>query len=132
VTGPSPMGPELVFHDPLSDSLAEQHAGSPDVPGCLFVVHGGNSISIRRGKTSVVDTGLRRATFHPEVFLSGRRQSAGGAGSSNWARWSAGLESSSWRTCIAHEKPSARTGTTSPVLRSAGAKAFSATFMLKS
>jgi len=65
VTGPTPMGPELVFHDPLSDSLAEQHAGSPDVPGLPFRGSRGNSISIRHGKTSVVDTGLRRATFHP-------------------------------------------------------------------
>ena len=61
-----------------------------------------------------------------------RRQSGRGAGSSNWAKWSAGLAASSCRTCIAHEKPSARTGVPPSVLPSAGARAFSATFMLSS
>ena len=32
MTAPSPKGPELVFHDPLSNFVSEQQAGSPGVP----------------------------------------------------------------------------------------------------
>lgn len=32
MTAPSPKGPELVFHDPLSKLISEQQAGSPGVP----------------------------------------------------------------------------------------------------